>query len=136
VSDDRNPNPVCPIGRAQFSLDCKQHDCMYNLGGRCEYLSGATASSIENREERRNAVCELYRISESDLQLSLEKITLAALVNAYFEYLFQKPILDCKQKDLVEFRLTESRYYAWRKKKKTPSFERVLNILDEIVSKL
>jgi hypothetical protein len=80
-------------------------------------------------------VCKIYSMPEEEIRRDINTVSIAVLINCYFEFLFQKPLLDCKPKEVAELRASESRYYAWRKKK-TPSFERVLEVLDLILPKL
>lgn len=108
---------------------------MYNIDENCEYRSCGTVSSIESKEERMLGVCQIYSLTEEEVRRDLNIVSIAVLLNCYFEFLFQKPLLDCRPKEVAELRNSESRYYAWRKKK-TPSFEKVLEVLDLILPKL
>jgi hypothetical protein len=81
------------------------------------------------------AVCMVYHVDESSIRKSINDVSMAIMLNSYFEYLFQKPLLDCKPREVNQLRDSEARYYAWRKKP-TPSFNRVLETLDKILPNL
>lgn len=125
----------CPIGKTQLRGGCTDLGCLHHIRGNCEYLSSSGVSSVENSDERLKAVCSLYSIPERELRSSVNDVMLAVLANSFFEYLFQKPILDCKQKEIGTLLSSESKYYEWRGRS-TPTFNRVCESVTTIVSKL
>lgn len=101
----------------------------------CEFAAYHRVSSIEDPVERMRAVSSLYGKTEDEIRSKCSEIMLAVLANSYFEFLYQKPILDCKQSEIDNMLKSEIKYYQWRGKK-TPSFDRFKDVVNKIVTNL
>lgn len=124
----------CPLTNEEQD-ECSRFSCLNNVRGKCEYQVCSHISALENGEDRTREVCRVYAISEEDLRSKISEVMMVVLVNSFFEFLFQKPILDCKQKEIDAMLSSESKYYEWRGKK-TPSFNKVSECVKSLITKL
>lgn len=124
----------CPIADGEQE-GCPRTNCVNNVHGKCEYQVCSNIAAIESGEDRAREVCKVYAVSEEELRAKVSDVMMVVLVNSFFEFLFQKPILDCKQKEVDTLLASESKYYEWRGKK-TPSFQRVSDCVKNLIPKL
>lgn len=101
----------------------------------CEFQARQDIMAIDNRKRRLEATAQFYGVSQEEVKARARDVMVAILVGAFFEHLFNKPILDCKKAELTQLRESEKEFLEWRKKP-TPSFAECLRVLDVIETRL
>lgn len=101
----------------------------------CEVSSRQAVMAIERKRTRLLATAELYGVSVEEVQSKARDVMIAILVNGFFEFVYNKPILDCKRQELDHIRNSEAEFLRWRGKP-VPRFSECLRILDIIEQNL
>lgn len=115
--EDAEPG-YCPILKIETTSQvCNNSNCIYRdeSSGRCNQML-LTESLPEDTEERMKLVCSTFRVTPEEVLDSQTRIREALELNRFFEFLFGKPILDAKSREISELTNSMVKYKAWKGK--------------------
>lgn len=104
----------------------------------CRYAKIQEAMSREgmSKDIRKRTVCHLFSIDEADLGVAVRRVVAVLCASEYFEYVYEKSILDARPKELTALAKDENRYLLWRPSARKVSFEDLVQTISFLQTNL
>lgn len=136
------PHYECPIASKAITLPCTVRSCMYHDDGAtikgCRYAKVHEALHKDTlpKEVKKRTVCQLFTIEEDDLAVAIRRVMNTLCVSEYFNYVYEKSILDARPKEFAALAESEERYNAWRPSAKKIAFSDLIATLEFLKNNL
>ena len=127
---DAIPLRMCPVdkNRGLRGDTCTYSPCMNNLNGYCR------RPDVLKAEGNAEAVCSLFRLSESSLHTALNSTYCAVVADKFFQYFLQVSLTQASNAEFDAVLASPEAFTEWNKS--TFTFDQVSDVIKLIRSRL
>jgi hypothetical protein len=81
-------------------------------------------------------IADVYGVDVEDAEIAIRRVVALLCLNEYFMYVFGKPLIDAKARDLADLKSNQVRYDAWRSGSRKVSFKALTTSIDFVSNNL
>lgn len=105
---------MCPVAAVPVKgNECKVRTCMYHHQESGRNCGHARLHSALTQSDKKGVIEEFFNTDTDEVETAKERILNVLKLGRYFSYVFDKSLLDTKQKDLDLLAKDEARFESW-----------------------